>query len=65
MVQARITKAKKERLDYFAEKQDTTSSELLRRLVDEYIIAMERKENSLQSHPELSYNRDTVPLGSQ
>lgn len=67
VVQARITRQKKERLDYFAEQQDTTSSDILRRLVDEYIARMEIKEKSLHPGPEVSYNAriDHVPIGSQ
>lgn len=70
VVQARITDPKKNLLDHYAELQDTTSSDLLRRLIDEYIIAMGRKygtENRLPNHTQSSYNDGTtgVAIGSR
>ena len=68
VVQARITDPKKTLLDHYAELQETTSSDLLRRLIDEYLIAMGRKygaENRLPNPAQSSYNENTgAAIGS-
>lgn len=65
VVQARVTVATKTRLDQYAEAQDTTASDLLRKLIEEYIKVMDNK--NLHRPVQMSYNdaAESAPIGSR
>lgn len=78
VIQARVITAKKQMLDRYAEAQHQTTSEIVRKLIDEYIRVIERKIATgeiqvlpdgtflLRTDSQLSYTADSgVLIGSK